>query len=115
MDEKRAFRRRCIWFPVTLETGRGDVWAVARDAAPGGILISSAGALAVGTDVTVAFRVAPDDATEKRVLGKVVRLEPHRNDGGGAWPHRIAIEFNEPLPELEAIFESWEPPARGAV
>jgi hypothetical protein len=110
MDEKRAFQRRCIWFPVTLKTGGTDVWAVARDAGAGGILISSAGALDVGTEVTVAFRIAPDDPGERTVRGKVVRFEPNRNDGGGAWPHRIAVEFSEALPELEAVFESWEPP-----
>jgi PilZ domain len=109
MDEKRAFQRRGIWFPVTLETGSTEVWAVARDAGAGGILISSAGALQVGTAVTVTFRVGPDDPTERRLPGTVVRFEPHRNDGGGAWPHRVAIEFAEPLPELESLFESWEP------
>jgi hypothetical protein len=111
MDEKRAFQRRCIWFPVTLTAGGTEVWAVARDAAAGGILISSAGALDVGTEVALTFRVAPDDPNERTVRGKVVRLEPHKYDGGGAWPHRMAVEFAEPLPELEAVFESWEPPA----
>jgi hypothetical protein len=111
MDEKRAFQRRCIWFPVTLRTGTGEVWAVARDAGAGGILISSAGALEVGTEVAVTFRVAPDDPTERKVQGKVVRFEPHHNDGGGAWPHRIAVEFSEPLPELEGLLESWAPPS----
>jgi hypothetical protein len=109
MDEKRSYQRRCIWFPVTLNAGRSDVWAVARDAGAGGILISSAGALDVGTEVTLTFRVAPNDPSERSVKGKVVRFEPHRNDGGGAWPHRIAVEFSRPLPELEAVFESWEP------
>lgn len=85
------------------------MWAVARDAGAGGILISSAGALDVGTEVTLTFRVAPNDPSERSVKGKVVRFEPHRNDGGGAWPHRIAVEFSRPLPELEAVFESWEP------
>ena len=110
MDEKRAFQRRCIWFPVTLRAGTSDVWAVARDAGAGGILISSAGALAVGTEVTLTFRVAPEDPTERAVRGKVVRFEPHKYDGGGTWPHRIAVEFSEPLPELEALFEHWEAP-----
>jgi hypothetical protein len=107
MNEKRAFQRRCIWFPVTLQASTGELWAVARDAGAGGILISSSGALAVGTVVTVTFRVAPDDPTERKVKGKVVRFEPNHYDGGGAWPHRIAIEFDEPLGELDALMESW--------
>ena len=114
MDEKRAHKRRAIWFPVTLKKTDGgpDVWAVTRDAAPGGILISSAGALSVGTEVTLSFRSSPDNPDERSVRGKVVRFEPHKNDGGGAWPHRIAIEFTEVLPELESVFESWEMPPR---
>jgi hypothetical protein len=110
MSEKRAFQRRGIWFPVTLETNTGEVWAVARDAGAGGILISSAGALVVGTEVTVTFRMAPDDPTERKVKGKIVRFEPNRNDGGGAWPHRLAIAFDEPQPELESLLDSWAPP-----
>ena len=93
-----------------LETGTGEVWAVARDAGAGGILISSAGALAVGTEVTLTFRMAPDDPTEQRVKGKIVRFEPNRNDGGGAWPHRLAVAFDEPHPELESLLDSWTPP-----
>jgi hypothetical protein len=109
MDEKRAFQRRCIWFPVTLQAKAGEVWAVARDAGAGGILISSAGALAVGTEVTVTFRVAPNDPSERQVKGKVVRFEPNHYDGGGAWPHRIAIEFDEPMGELDEVLERWKP------
>jgi hypothetical protein len=111
MSEKRAFQRRSIWFPVTLQAGTGEVWAVARDAGAGGILISSAGALAVGSEVVVTFRVAPDDPAERKVKGKVVRFEPNHYDGGGAWPHRIAIEFAEPLGELEDLLASWAPKA----
>ena len=76
------------------------------------VVMTLAGALTVGTEVTLSFRSSPENPAERTVRGKVVRFEPHKNDGGGAWPHRIAIEFSEVLPELESVFESWEMPPR---
>jgi len=110
MSEKRAFDRHCIWFPVSVETDTRQVWAVCRDIGAGGILISSAGALEVGAAVTVTLRVAPDDPRERRVEGRIVRTEPHYEDGGGTWPHRLAIEFLEPMPELQSLVEKWSMP-----
>jgi hypothetical protein len=114
MSEKRAFDRHCIWFPVSIEAGSRQVWAVCRDIGAGGILISSAGALEVGATVTLTVRVAPDDPSERKVEGRIVRVEPHHDDGGGTWPHRIAIEFLKPMPEIESLLEKWVlPPSSG--
>jgi len=110
MSDKRAFDRHCIWFPVSVEAKDRQVWAVCRDIGAGGILISSSGALEVGAAVTLTFRVAPDDARERKVEGRIVRIEPHKDDGGGTWPHRLGIEFLEPMPELDALLKSWEIP-----
>jgi hypothetical protein len=113
MSEKRAFGRHCIWFPVSVETDARQVWAVCRDIGAGGILISSAGALEVGAAVTITFRVAPNDTREQKIAGRIVRIEEHHDDGGGTWPHRLAIEFLEPMPELESLLEKWSmPPSR---
>jgi hypothetical protein len=114
MSDKRAFERSCIWFPVSVETDARQVWAVCRDIGAGGIMISSAGALEIGAAVTVTFRVAPDDPTERKVDGCIVRIEPNQDDGGGTWPHRMAIEFLRPMPEIDSLLKNWTlPPSSG--
>ncbi len=74
-------------------------------------MISSAGALEIGAAVTVTFRMAPHDPTERKVEGSIVRIEPNRDDGGGTWPHRMAIEFQRPMPELDSLLENWTLPS----
>jgi hypothetical protein len=114
MSDKRAFDRHCIWFPVMVETETRQVWAVCRDIGAGGILISSSGTLEIGAPVSVTFRVGPDDPHERTVQGRIVRIEPHTDDGGGTWPHRLAIEFLQPMPELDSLLKSWaQPPSSG--
>jgi hypothetical protein len=114
MSDKRAFDRHCIWFPVSVETGARQVWAVCRDIGAGGIMISSAGALEIGAAVTVTFRIAPNDPAERKVEGRIVRIEPNQDDRDGTWPHRLAIEFLQPIPELDSLLENWTlPPSSG--
>jgi hypothetical protein len=102
--EKRTHNRYEIWFPVTLEWGAKEVWAVVRDAGPGGILVASNARLSIGSQVTVRFRVTPQDALERRVRGKVVRTEHNNDPAGRVWPHRLAIAFARPMPELDEVF-----------
>jgi len=68
-----------------------------------GLGAAQAGALEIGAAVTLAFRVAPDDPTERKVEGCIVRIEPNHDDGGGTWPHRMAIEFLQPMPEIDSL------------
>jgi hypothetical protein len=110
MSDKRAFERHCIWFPVSVEADSRQMWAVCRDIGAGGILISSAGTIEVGAAVTLTFRGAPDAAHERKVEGRIVRIEPFKDDGGGTWPHRLGIEFLEPMPELDSLLKGWEMP-----
>jgi len=114
MSERRAHERHCIWFPVSVESGEKTTWAVCRDIAAGGILLSSSGAIEIGVTVTLTFRTGPDDTSERKVEGNVVRIDRSHDDGGGAWPHRLGIAFAEPIPELESLLESWTlPPSSG--
>jgi hypothetical protein len=110
MSERRAHVRHGVWFPVSVETKDRQLWAVCRDIASGGILLSSSGAIEVGASVTLTFRTGPDEPTQRKVEGKIVRLEPHHEDGGGTWPHRLGIAFAEPIPELDALLEHWTLP-----
>lgn len=100
--DRRARQRYLIWFPVTIEGAPGEVWAVCRDASSGGILVNSAGLLEVGAKVAVTFRVRPEEPEERRVEGRIVRIERNEDDPLGPWPHRLAIEFEHAVPELES-------------
>ena len=112
MTEKRAHSRYTLWFPVTIEAHTQRVWAVCRDASAGGILISGNSSLAIGDAVIVTFRTSPDDTAERRIAGHIVRVEGPDEDPRSAWPHRMAIAFEDAVPELERLFKraSSRPP-----
>lgn len=104
-NERRGGPRFEVWFPVQVEPagtdGSGPRITVSRDVSPRGILLSAASELTPGAKVFVTFRVLPDEKTERRVEGTVVRVEPNREDPDGLWPVRLAVEFDERIPELE--------------
>ena len=110
--ERRNHQRYTLWFPVTIDREAAQIWAVCHDASAGGIAISGNAGLAVGDLVTVSFRVLPDDPDTRKIQGRVVRVERPDDDPRSAWPHRMALEFVEPVPELQAIFKraSTRPP-----
>ncbi len=113
MGEKRSFDRYALWFPVTIDASTRQVWAVCKDVSVGGILISGSAGLAVGDVVTLTFRVSPD-AEERRLSGRIVRVDAPDGSPWAAWPHRMAIEFLEPDRTLQAAFvraSSRPPPA----
>ena len=97
--EKRGFRRYALWFPVTLRTPDGEVWAICRDASAGGFQISSATPLSVKTTLTARFRVAKS-STERVVEAQVVRSETNEGELMLAFPFRLGLRFTAPVPEL---------------
>jgi hypothetical protein len=105
--EKRSFGRYALWFPVTIDLSANKarrVWAVCKDVSAGGILISGTDELEVGDVVTVSFRVEPD-AAERRLSGRIVRVDPPDENPRSVWTHRMAIEFLEPDATLQSSFE----------
>ncbi len=104
MSEKRQHERHALWFPVTVDGDTGQVWAVCKDASASGVLISGSQGLQVGEPVTVVFRVTPD-APERRLPGRIVRVEPPDDNPRAIWIHRMAIEFAEPDETLVSLFE----------
>jgi hypothetical protein len=113
MTEQRSFDRFALWFPVTVDAASCKVWAVCRDASASGILISGSARLAVGDEVSLTFRISPEDPADREVKGRIVRVERPDEDPRTVWPHRMAIEFAHPVPELQALFKrvSTRPPA----
>ena len=112
MEEKRSYSRYTLWFPVTVDSSSHQVWAVCNDVSAGGILISGSARLSVGDMVTVAFRVSPE-GPDRKLSGRIVRVEPRDESPRTVWPHRMAIEFLEADATLQSLFvpASTRPPA----
>jgi hypothetical protein len=79
--------------------------AMSRNVSTTGVLAATAKILAVGQPVAVNFTVAPG-MEPLRVQGTIVRVELNVEDKSGLWPHRVAVEFDEEVPELEMLVEA---------
>lgn len=98
--QHRDHVRYRLWFPVTLESGGAtSKVAMTHNIGAGGMLMALSSELAVGEPVVVTFRLPPGD-TEHSLRGHILRIEPNSEDPQGAWPHRVAIAFDEFAPEL---------------
>lgn len=104
MTERRNYRRYAIWFPVTIHVESSDVWGICRDASPGGVLVSTVTAIEVGARVSATFRVRPD-GPERSLGANVVREVANRDELHLAFPHRVALEFDQPADDLLAELE----------
>jgi PilZ domain len=97
--ERRTNHRYQVWVPVKVDALREGI-AVTHDASNTGVLMVTASTLEPGAPVTITLRT-PDKQQTRRLNGKVVRVEVNTEDPHGLWPHRMAIEFEEPVPDLE--------------
>ncbi len=102
-SERRIHERYAVWFPVQVVAAGEESTAVTFDASKGGIRVSSAVRLEVGTEVTLTFRVPPDSPDTRQVSGRIIRVEANTDDPDGFWRHRLAIEFKDLIPELEGV------------
>jgi len=101
---RRDAERYQVWIPVKVDQLREGI-AITHDASSRGALILTASKLDPGSPVEISLKL-PESAVPKRVTGRVVRVEENGNDPHGLWPHRMAVEFDEPLSELEWVLGS---------
>ena len=105
-DERRRATRYRVWFPMRFEGGSDDApQAVSRNISQTGILMATARKLDVGEAVRLVFRVTLDDETEHQLAGRIVRSESNSDDPNGLWPFWVAVEFDQPAPELEPLIQ----------
>ena len=71
----------------------------------------TASTLTEGSPVEIALKF-PNDPVPWRVTGRVVRVEENAADPHGLWPHRMAVEFDEPVPDLEWVVGTSALPER---
>ena len=99
-NEKRQYNRLAIWFPVTILSGGREIWAICRDASPGGVLVSAVSSIAIGEKVEARFKVRRAAETEWTAPATVVRHEATEDEMVLAFPFRLALEFVSPIEEL---------------
>jgi hypothetical protein len=99
---ERRTSRFVVWLPVRVEE-LAEGMAVTHNASDRGVLLVSASTLALGAAVTIRFQIPNEAAEQRTVHGRVVRVEPNRDDPDGVWRHQLAVEFDETVPELEAM------------
>lgn len=104
MGVRRA-QRYTVWLPIRL-ADLDEGMAVSHNASGRGMLFVTANALDVGSTVNIVVQFPPEGTQEKRLQGRVVRVETNRDDPHGMWPNRVAVEFDEADPEVEAALAS---------
>lgn len=103
--DRRANERYRVWFPMSVVTGSGDEGtAITFDVSTSGLLMACAGRLAVGERVQLRFRIAEDD-DERSIAASILRVEESA-DEIGPWRFRMAVQFDEPQPDLEGLLET---------
>ena len=56
-----------------------------------------------GERVKLFLRIPPNGEAEQQIAARVLRTEKNDADPDGLWPYRVAVEFDQPYPELEDL------------
>ena len=108
--ERREHRRRRFWLPVEMTGVDGGV-AICHDASDVGLLLACRSQPEIGAPVEVTLRIPPGGPVVVPVGGKVVRAGPNEQDPEGLWPYSVAMQFDEPVEDLEAYLAQIPTPA----
>jgi len=106
--ERRIEHRFEVWLPVKVDSLKEGI-AVTHNASQGGVLMVAASTLDPGSEVRITLRT-PDSQEVRELGGRVVRVEENTDDPHGLWPHRLAVEFDQPVPELEWLLAGLKSP-----
>jgi PilZ domain len=105
-DERRVHERFKTRLPATIAGEAVELQlAIGHDMSQKGARIVTREELTVGAEVAVTLCIPPDGGPERTLTGHVVRSSTNVADPEGLWPFQAAIEFDEAVPELEALLE----------
>ena len=105
--DRRAHPRYRLWLPARIEgDDQPSRLAIGHDVSQTGSLLVTRQQLAMGQQVRIFVRIPPDGEDEVAVRARVVRVEPNDADPEGLWPTRVAVEFDQPYPEIETLLRS---------
>ena len=88
------------WLPVRVDSGPGKRVVLSRNLSQRGLLLTGPDRLVVGAAVTVEFEVL---GQQRKIEGTIVRTSEGEDD---MYPYRMAVEFDEPVPELQRLIEA---------
>lgn len=107
-EERREAKRHALWVPIQVEAGSDvNMLAVSRNISLSGVLVIVGAKLDEGARVTLTIAV-PTENEERELAGEIVRVEVNEEDPDGLWRYRLAIRFDEPVPDLEPVLERLE-------
>jgi hypothetical protein len=101
VEDRRRAERYDKWLPVRID-GESAGLAVTHNTSQTGAMMVTASTYEAGAAVRVTFEFPEGGALE--VAARVVRSGPNPDDPNGLWPYSLALEFEEPQPDLEARF-----------
>src|SRR5262245_23179479 len=107
-DERRNAKRHVLWIPVQLASGTDvQMLAVSRNISWSGVLVIAGASLEIGQKVQLTLQI-PGTEGERKLDGEIVRVESNEEDPEGLWRYRLAVKFDDAVPELEPAFEALE-------
>jgi hypothetical protein len=103
-NERRAHHRFRLWIPARIEgEDRPSRLAVGHDMSQKGSLLVTRSKLHAGERVRLFLRIPPHGDVEQQIAARVLRTEENSADPEGLWPYRVAVEFDQPYPEVEEL------------
>jgi len=107
--ERRQHERYRLWIPVEIDSEDGSTWpGVIHDVSETGALAVTAATFKVGVNVTVRFHMPPDGSEERRHGGEITRVGVNAADPDSLWKKEIAIQFDDPVSEIDALIALGE-------
>jgi serine/threonine protein kinase len=103
--DRRSHPRHQMWIPVYSESLAGGV-GITHDASDSGMLVLARRTVDVGEQLEIRFSVPPGSDTQFATYATVVRNGVNVADPDGLWKHRLAVNFESPLPELRPLLAS---------
>jgi hypothetical protein len=110
-SERRIGVRHFACFPAHVEQPHGEKGlAMIHDLSVSGAQLVVRAQLQVGDAVSLQLYVTgdPADSRTRATRARVVRFEPLDPAARGAWTHRVAVQFDEPLKDFEGEIKALE-------
>lgn len=105
-QNRRNAHRYEVWFPLDVQSERSErTVAITQDVSGKGMLVATPSKLSVGSEVRVKFKLPGPVEIEHELEGVIVRVEKNDYDRRELWRYRVAIEFDDPRPELETVLK----------
>ena len=104
MHDRRQHERRRLWIPIEIEADDASKHAgVVHDVSDQGVLAVTDGQFEVDARVDVTFYMPPNGVLGRHVAGRVARSGVNTSDADAIWHYSIAVQFDEAIPEIEAL------------